>query len=66
MGEWKNARQNRSRRLLQSLFTLLMLDVYHCLAGSIREKGNNFHLRVSCAMPEIFRHEHTCSNSHRW
>jgi hypothetical protein len=47
MGEWKkNARQNQSRRSFQSSFALLMLDVYHCLADSIREKGNNFHLRV--------------------
>jgi hypothetical protein len=40
--------------------------VYHCFAFSMREKGNNFHFRVSCVMPEMLRHEHISSNSCRW
>jgi hypothetical protein len=28
----------------------------------MREKGNNFHFRVSCVMPEMLRHEHMSSN----
>ena len=33
-------------------------------ASSKRENGNNFQLRVSCVMLEIFKHELTCSNLH--
>jgi hypothetical protein len=40
--------------------------VYHCFAFSVREKGNNSHLRASCVMPEMLRHEHISSNSYRW
>ena len=62
----KNARWNLSLSSSQSPFILSMTCVYHCFAFPMREKGNNFHLRVSCVMPEILRHEHIYSNSHRW
>jgi hypothetical protein len=35
-----------------------MANVYHCFAFLMREKGNNFYLRVSCVMPEMLKHEH--------
>ena len=44
MGE--NARQNLSLSSSQSPFILSMANVYHCFAFPMREKGNNFHLRV--------------------
>jgi hypothetical protein len=42
-----------------------MAHMYHCFAFPVREKGNNFYLRVSCVMPEILRHEHISLNSCR-
>ena len=62
----KNARQNLSLSSSQSLFVLSTANVYHCFAFPVREKENNFHLRVSCVMPEMLRHEHISSNSCRW
>ena len=35
------------------------------LAFPVREKGNNFDVRVSCVMPEMLRHEHISLNSCR-
>jgi hypothetical protein len=49
----------------QSPFVLPMTCVYHCFAFSMREKGNNLHLKVSYVMPKMLRHEHISSNSHR-
>jgi hypothetical protein len=43
-----------------------MFWVYHSLANPVKENRKSFHLRVSCDMPDICKHEHTCSNSHRW
>ena len=62
----KNVRQNLSRSSSHYPFTFPMLWAYHYLALSLREKGNNFHRSVSCAMPAIDRHEHNCSNSRSW
>ena len=62
----KKARQNLSQSSAQSPFTLLTVWAYHCFALSKRENGNNFHFKVSFVLPEIFRHEHSCSNSRRW
>ena len=59
----KNARQNLSLSSSQSPFVLSMANVYHYFAFPMREKGNNFHLRISCVMPEMLRHEHISSNS---
>jgi hypothetical protein len=58
----ENERQMSSRSLPQSLFTFPMLWVYNCSALSMREKGNNFHLKVSYVMPGITRHKHSFSN----
>jgi hypothetical protein len=54
----QNARQNLSLSSSQSLFVLSMANVYHYFAFPMRETGNNFHLKVSCIMPEMLRHEH--------
>jgi hypothetical protein len=35
-----------------------MVWAYHCFTLSTREKGNNFHPSVFCAMPKMVRHEH--------
>ena len=32
----------------------------------MREKGNNFHRKVSCIMPGITKLEHSSSNSCKW
>jgi hypothetical protein len=32
----------------------------------IREKGNNFHMRVFYVMPAMANNEHSCSTSNRW
>ena len=61
----KNARQNLSLSSSQSPFVLSTACVYHCFPFSMREKGNNYHLSVSCVMPEMLRHEHISSNSCR-
>ena len=61
----KNARQNLSLSSSQSPFVLSKVFVYHYVAFPMREKGNNFHFRVSCVMPEMLRHEHISSNSSR-
>jgi hypothetical protein len=55
--------QKSSRSFSQSPFILLMLWVYHCSTFSTREKGNNFHLKVSCVMLGITKHKHSSSNS---
>jgi hypothetical protein len=62
----KNARQNLSLSSSQSPFVLPMALAYHCFAFFLREKGNNFHFRVSYVMPEMLRHKHISSNSSRW
>ena len=61
----KNAKQNMFLNSSQSPFIFPMLWAYHCFALSSREKGNNFHQRVSCDMPKMVRHAQSCSNSHR-
>ena len=61
----KNARQNMSLNSSQSPFVLPTACVYHYFTFFVREKENNFHLKVSCVMPEMLRHEHISSNSHR-
>jgi hypothetical protein len=43
-----------------------MANVYHCFTFPMRQKGNNFHLSVSYVMPEMLRHKHISSKSHRW
>jgi len=48
-----------------STSTLSTVQASHSLAAPVKVNGNNFHLRVSCDMPEIFKHEHTCSKSHK-
>ena len=63
MGE--NSRQNLYVSSSQSPFALSMACVYHCFAFPVRVKGNNFHLKVSCVMPEMLRHEHISSKSSR-
>jgi hypothetical protein len=50
----------------QSPFVLSTAKVYHCFAFPMREKGNNFHLSVSCVMPEMLRHEHISLKSSKW
>ena len=32
----------------------------------MREKENNFHLKISCVMPRITKLEHSFSNSRKW
>ena len=32
----------------------------------MREKGNNFHRKISCVMPGITKLEHSSSNSCKW
>ena len=59
----ENARQNLSLSSSRSPFVLSTTLVYHCFTFSMREKGNNFHFRVCCVMPEMLRHEHISSNS---
>ena len=61
----KNVRQNLFLNSSQSPFTFPMLWEYHYFALSSREKGNNFHQRVSCEMLEMVRHAQCCSNSRR-
>ena len=61
----KNARHNLYLNSSQSPFTFPMLWAYHCFALSSREKGNNFHRRVSCDMTEMVMHAQSCSNSRR-
>ena len=61
----KNARQNMFLNSSQSPFTFPTLWVYQCFAFSSREKGNNFHRRVSCDMPKMVRHAQSCSNSYK-
>ena len=51
----KNARHNLFLNSSQSPFTFPKLWVYHCFVLSSREKGNNFHRRVSCDMLEMVR-----------
>ena len=63
MGE--NARQNLTLSSSQSPFVLSTTNVYHCFTFPVREKGNNFHLRVYCVMPKMLRHEHISSKSRR-
>jgi len=62
----KNSRQNLSLSSSQLSCTLPTVYVYHCSAFPIREKGNNFHLRVSCVMPAMANNEHRCSKSDKW
>ena len=62
----KNARWNLSLSSSQSPFVLSTACVYHSFTFSMREKGNNFHFRVSYVMPEMLRHEHISSNSCMW
>jgi hypothetical protein len=50
----------------QSPFTSSTEWAYQDFAFHKSEKGNNFHLMVSCVMPAIARQEHKCSNSLRW
>jgi hypothetical protein len=61
----KNARQNLFFNSSQSPFTFPTLWAYHCFALSSREKGNNYHRRVSCDMPKMVRHAQSRSNSRR-
>ena len=49
----KNARQNLSLSSSQSPFILSTVCVYHCSTFPMREKGNNFQLKVSYVMPEM-------------
>src|SRR6185312_8956887 len=49
----KNLKQNSSLSSPQFPFILATVRVYHCLASSTREKGNNFHPRVSRDMPAM-------------
>jgi hypothetical protein len=58
----KNARHNLSLSSSQSLFILPTTLAYHCFASLVREKGNNFHIRISCVMPGMLRHEHIPQN----
>jgi hypothetical protein len=51
----KNEGHNLFLNSSQSPFTFPMLWSYHCLALSLREKGNNFQRKVSCDMPEMVR-----------
>ena len=51
----KNARQNLFLNSSQSPFTFPTLWAYNCFVLSFNEKGNNFHLSVSCDMPEMVR-----------
>jgi len=62
----KNARHNLFLSSSQSPASFPTLWAYHCFALSSSEKGNNFHRRVSCDMPEMVRQAQSCSNSHRW
>ena len=59
----KNARHNMFLNSSQLLATFPTLWVYHCFALSSSEKGNNFHLSVSCDMPKMVRQAQSCSNS---
>jgi hypothetical protein len=61
----KNARQNLSLSSSQSPSVLPTARVYYYFAFPMREKGNKFHLSVSCVMPEMLRHEHISSKSSR-
>ena len=61
----KNARQILSLSSSQSPFVLSIANVYHCFAFPVREKGNNFHLKVCCVMREMLRHEHISLKSRR-
>ena len=62
----KNSRQNLSPSSSQWSCTLPTVYVYYCSPFPIREKRNNFHLRVSCVMPAMANNEHNCSKSDKW
>jgi hypothetical protein len=61
----KKARQNLSLSSTQSAFMLSTASVYHYFALPVREKENNFHLKVSCVMPEMLSHEYISLKSSR-
>ena len=61
--EEENEGQKSPRSSSQSWIIPLTLSVYHCSAFPMREKGNNFHLKVSYDMPGITKHEHSSSNT---
>ena len=62
----KNSRQNLSLSSSQLSCTLPTVYMYYCSPFPIREKGNNFHLRVSCVMPAMANNEHSRSKSDKW
>jgi len=47
----KNTRQNMFLSSSESPATFSTLWAYHCFGISFSEKGNSFHLSVSCDMP---------------
>jgi hypothetical protein len=61
----KNVRKKLPLSSSQSPFALPTTNMYHCFAFPVREKGNNFHLMVSCVMPKMYRHGHISSKSSR-
>ena len=62
----KNSRHCLSLTSCQLLCTLPTVYVYHYSAFPIKEKGNSFHLRVSCVIPAMANNEHNRSKSNRW
>jgi hypothetical protein len=52
----KKRKQNLEHSISQSPFILPMVRLYHCLALSIKENVNNFHLNVSLDMPALCKH----------
>ena len=61
----KKAKQNLEHNVSQSPFIFPTVWLYHRLALPIKEKGNNFQLKVSSDMLVICKHAHVYANSHR-
>jgi hypothetical protein len=61
----KKCKQNLEHSISQSSCILSMVRLYQCLALPVKEKGNNFHLKVSSNMPVICKHAQVYPNSHR-
>jgi hypothetical protein len=61
----KKRKQNLEHSIFQSPCILPTVRLYQCLALSVKENGNNFHLKVLSDMPSICKHAQVHSNSYR-